>query len=69
MEETDIRRVLRAMELDQAYNTKSSYSANETLYPNHVMSFTEKHMAYLKARPTLKPEHYLANLRLLIKKR
>lgn len=69
MEEADIRDALRSMEKDKQCNTSSSYSANATLYPKNVMTFTEKHMAYLKARPALKPEHYLANLKLLIKKR
>lgn len=69
MEEDQIRAALSAMERDRSFNTKSSYSANENLYPDNVMSFTQKHLAYLKAHPSLRPEHYLANLRLLIKKR
>ncbi len=69
MDEDEIRAALRSMERDRLCNTKSSYSANAILYPNHKMSFTNKHLAYLKTHPALKPEHYLANLKLLIKKR
>lgn len=69
MEELEIRQALRVMELDKSFNTKSSYAANTVLWPDHRISFTEKHMAYLKAHPALNPQHYLANLKLMIKKR
>ena len=68
MEELEIRQALRTMELDQALNTESSYSANTALWPDHRITFTEKHMAYLRAHPTLNPRHYLSNLKLMIKK-
>ncbi len=67
MEELEIRQALHVMELDETLSTESSYSANTTLWPDNRISFTEKHIAYLKARPALNPRHYLSNLRLMIK--
>ncbi len=69
VEEQEIRDQLKSMERNKAYATLSSYSANDSLYPNNRMSFTEKHLAYLKSHPALQPAHYLANLRLKTKKR
>jgi hypothetical protein len=69
MEDTDVQQALRVMEADNSFKTESSYSPNATLYPDQVMSFQAKHMAYLKANPALNPEQYLANLRLKTKLR
>ena len=69
MEDQDIRDALKSMEIDGSLHTSSSYSANSVLWPDNQISFTEKHVAYLKAHPALKPEHYLSNLRLKIRKR
>ena len=67
MELEQIQEILHAMELDKAYKTEDSYSANLTLHPNNRISFREKHLAYLKNHPQLNPEHYLSNLRLTTK--
>jgi len=69
LEEAEIREALQLMEDDSSFNTGSSYSANGTLYEDHQIPFAEKHMAYLKSHPKLNPEHYLANLRLMMKVR
>lgn len=69
MTEEEIRIVLGKMEASTTYQTEISYSANVALYPDNVMSFTDKHTAYIKAHPALKPEHYLANLKLKTRKR
>lgn len=61
--------MLHVMAADRSYNTKSSYSANGELYPNHKISFVKKHMAYIKSHPSTNPEHYLANLRLMTRVR
>lgn len=66
---TEIEEALISMERDKSFNTGSSYSADSNLYPDNQMSFTRKHMAYLKSHPQLDPDHYLANLRLRIKTR
>jgi hypothetical protein len=69
IEEDQIRRALENMELDEAFVTESSYSANVVIYPDHRISFGDKHMAYLKKNPQLNPEQYLSNLRLMTKVR
>ncbi|MFA5003790.1 MAG: hypothetical protein WC498_00735 [Candidatus Saccharimonadales bacterium] len=69
LEELGVPQALRQMEQDGAYNTESSYSPNSMLYPDNQMPFSQKHIAYLKAHPKLDPVHYLANLRLMIRRR
>ncbi len=53
------------MAADNAYNTLSSYSANGILYPDHQISFVDKHMNYLVAHPSTDPQLYMSNLRLM----
>jgi hypothetical protein len=66
----DIHKKLVAMLHDPTLNTKaSSFSANSTLYPDGQMPFVDKHIAYLMNHPKLDHEQYLANLRLMLKKR
>jgi hypothetical protein len=60
---------LRIMALDQDFNTDSSYSANSVLYPDNQIPFVEKHMRYLITHPAMDPDHYLANLRLMTRRR
>jgi hypothetical protein len=60
----------KALELllrDVAYNTEDRYHANEVLYPDNIIPFVEKHMQYLASHPTVNPNYYLANLRLMTK--
>jgi hypothetical protein len=67
--EADAERKLRDMITDKALNTGTSYSANSELYPDNRIPFVDKHMAYLMEHPKLEVEHYLSNLRLMLKKR
>lgn len=60
-----IKQVLVRMVSDNTYHTASSYSANSVLYPDNLMPFVDKHMAYLNTHPTINPRQYLANLRLM----
>lgn len=69
LNEAEIREALQEMENSSFFTTGSSYSANSSLYADNQMPFAEKHVAYLKSHPKLNPEHYLANLRLMIKVR
>lgn len=64
-----IKRILRAMVLDETYNTEPTYSANSGLYPNNLIPFLDKHMAYLSTHPDLDPQQYISNLRLMTRKR
>lgn len=62
-----IEQMLVQMAEDGAYNTKSTYSADAIQYPDNLIPFVDKHMNYLKTHPSLDPQHYLANLRLMTK--
>lgn len=66
-ETKDIRALLHKIVLDKGFNTESTYSANEIDYPDHLIPFIEKHVAYLKNHPKLDPDQYIANLRLMTK--
>lgn len=63
------RKLLLAMEADGDFNTPPSYSADLDRYPDKLMPFVEKHMTYLNVHPDLEPRHYIANLRLMTRKR
>lgn len=60
-----VREILCNMVEDQAYNTRPSYSADTTRYPDNLMPFVDKHMNYLSSHANLNAEHYISNLRLL----
>ncbi|MEO6761755.1 MAG: hypothetical protein ABI220_05310 [Candidatus Saccharimonadales bacterium] len=69
LEDAGVLDKLQAMEVDDSLNTESTYCANSELYPDNQMPFADRHIAYLKAHPKLDPQHYLANLRLMIRVR
>ncbi len=68
MSEEEVVVSLRSMQANPKLLTESVYRGNVELWPNHRMSFIEYHLAYLKVHPTLDPKHYLANLRLVLRK-
>ncbi len=68
-EAREVEKVLRNMQDDSRFNTDSSYSADTVNHPDHLITFTEKHMAYLQSHPDVNPTHYIANLRLMTKDR
>jgi hypothetical protein len=59
-----VRKQLEAMMADKGYNTQPFYTPH-----GEELSFVEKHMTYLSQHPKLKDSEYLANLRLMTKKR
>ena len=63
------REALIKMVSDETYSTEKSYSANTAEYPDNVISFVDKHMAYLRSHPQTDPEQYLSNLRLITRRR
>lgn len=69
LEDEGVALKLKAMVVDDSLNTACSYSANTELYPDNQIPFVEKHMAYLVAHPKVNSQYYLANLRLMLKKR
>lgn len=66
-EATYIRKQLENMEQDPEYDTRPTYSANTTLYPDHMVSFSDKHMKYLETHPRVDCIYYVSNLRLITK--
>jgi hypothetical protein len=60
---------LEAMQANQAFNTPNTYTANTDRYPENNMSFAEKHMDYLKSHPNTNPDQYIANLRLITRRK
>lgn len=69
MEPEEVTAALTAMKNDPKYITRPAYRGNGEVWPDHKISFVENHTAYLRAHPNIKPEHYIANLRLMLKKR
>jgi hypothetical protein len=68
MEETEVMTVLESMKADPAFITESAYRVNAELWPGNRISFIDSHVTYLKAHPTVNPKHYLANLKLMLRK-
>lgn len=60
---------LKSMASNATYNTGSSYSTDSGAYSDNLMPFVDKHMRYLIAHPSVDPDHYLANLRLMTRVR
>jgi hypothetical protein len=69
MDEEEVLTSLRSMEADPAFVTKSAYRANAEQWPGNRISFVGTHVSYLKVHPSVDPKHYLANLRLMLRKR
>jgi len=65
--EAELQAALQRMEADATMSTPSSYTPDGTLYPDHVLTFTDKHLLYLKQHSKINAEQYLANLRLKIR--
>lgn len=69
MEESDITIKLKEMEIDRSLVTNSAYRANGELWPGNRISFVQTHLVYLKGHPAVNPNHYLSNLRLMLRKK
>ncbi|MEI7682795.1 MAG: hypothetical protein WCJ24_00655 [Candidatus Saccharibacteria bacterium] len=61
-----VKQALTDIAADKAYNTKSSYSI-AVQYADHLIPFVDKHMNYLNGHPSIDPEQYVSNLRLITK--
>jgi hypothetical protein len=66
IDEAKICEMLNLMEGDVQLKT-SDYHTDDPAYPNNLIPFSKKHIDYLKGHPHVDPEHYLANLRTMIK--
>ena len=65
----ELRTMLEQMARDNSYNTTSSYSSNAELYPDGQMPFVDKHMNYIMCHPALEVSKYLANIKLITRRR
>lgn len=66
MTEEEIHEALTLMEKDTSLDTKAIY-IKDTAKSIRLVSFLEKHAVYLKEHPKVNPEHYLANLRTVLR--
>jgi hypothetical protein len=66
LNEAEIKDALAVMEQDNLLNTAPCY-VKDSLTSIHLVTFREKHMIYLKSHPKVNPQHYLSNLRTMIK--
>ena len=68
MTEDEVMGALEEMVKNIGLDTQPSY-IKDSQEASHLISFIERHTAYLKGHPKVNPEHYLANLRTMIKDR
>lgn len=69
IKENEVMQALQSMMDDESFHSKPGYSVNTDNYPDHAVPFAEWHLNYLKTHPQVDPQHYLANLRLMLKVR
>lgn len=69
IDEAGIISELRSMESSSTYLTKPNYRGTSERWTDDYVSFVDYHINYLRTHPTLNPEHYIANLRLVLNKR
>ena len=67
MPATDVTEELRMLLEDKSYRTMPGYSIDTEHYPDNIVPFVDEHLNYLKKHPQVDPEHYLSNLRLMLK--
>jgi hypothetical protein len=68
VKEDEIVAALELLRRNPSYLTQPVYRGNAEKWPGNQTSFVDYHISYLKANPTLNPHHYIANLRLMLKK-
>lgn len=65
----DARLQLVCMSDDPVYNTRATYTSDQSMYPNNLVPFVDKHMRYLSTHPQVEMQTYIANLRLMTRSR
>lgn len=66
IDDEEIHRLLTLMEDNPTLKTEPGYINQATQF-SKLLSFTEKHMTYLKTHPKVNALNYLSNLRTMIK--
>lgn len=69
VQEAQFLGLLHDMEKNPIYNTESRYVGDGEKYPDHLISFSQRHMDYLKKFPNIDPMKYLSNLRMMTRAR
>lgn len=67
--EEEVIAKLQALQDDPSMATHDAYSPTATDWPDNRIPFVERHLAYLRSHKLVKPEGYISNLALIIKKR
>jgi hypothetical protein len=62
-----VRDSLQLMMDSTLYNTRPSFSANTERYPDNLIPFMDKHLQYVTAHKDLNPDHYISNLKLMLR--
>ena len=65
--DSEIIQSLEEMLQDNTFNTLPGYSIDTEAYPDNKIPFIENHMDYLRKHPNVNPEHYLSNLKIMLK--
>jgi len=68
-EAEEIKKRLMLMVESDTFSTSGTFTSDSEQYPDNVVPFVDKHIRYLYTHPKLDVEHYLANLRLMTRKR
>ena len=69
LDEADVVEKLKILEQDPGMKTETIYSPSANSWPDNRLTFTERHLVYLRAHKNVNPDHYISNLTLMIKKR
>lgn len=65
--EDEIVAALNSMENSPNYLTKPNYRGASERWTDNYVSFVDYHMNYLRIHPSLNPEQYISNLRLVLR--
>lgn len=67
IDQQEVEKILTDMEKDSTYATNRGYVRDTPQSEKRSVSFREFHLDYLKKHPKVNPEHYLSNLRTMLK--
>lgn len=63
----DVAEQLQMLEDDPSMNTLGAYSPSALEYPDQIRPFTDVHLEYLRKNKNVNPEHYISNLKIMLK--
>ena len=65
----EVTSALEELQNDPSMNSSSMYSPTATQYPENQLPFVEIHLNYLRKNKHVVASRYIANLKIMIKKR